>query len=74
MKQFQSTIKLKSLKNYGPSPLTRQPSILFIFNGFARNWARVLDIAGTNSGIVRIMLIFNGLLTAGHSPLPTNYI
>jgi hypothetical protein len=50
MKQFQSTIKLKSLKNYGPSPLARQPSILFIFNGFARNWARVLDIAGYKFG------------------------
>ncbi len=50
------------------------PSILLIFNDFARNWAHPHDLSGTNSGTERILRIFNDLRIAAHSLSPTNYI
>jgi hypothetical protein len=50
------------------------PSILLIFNGFARSWARPFDLSGYKFGTVRILRILNELRIAGPSPSPTNYI
>jgi hypothetical protein len=37
------------------------PSILFIFNRFARNGTHSLEISGANSGTVHILFLFNRL-------------